>query len=40
MLFCRLDKAIENVSRQLPNTDAVRDLTGVFSGLGRLWMEP
>lgn len=40
LLFYRLDKAIEDVSRELPNSQAVRDLTGVFSGLGRLWMEP
>lgn len=39
-LFYRLDRAIEQVARKLPDSDEVRDLSGVFSGLGRVWLEP
>ena len=39
-LFYRLDDAIERVSRHVPESDELRDLLGVFSGFGRLWLRP
>ena len=39
-LFYRLDDVVERISRRIPEGDEVRDLVGVFSGLGRLWLKP
>ena len=39
-LFYRLDRAVQDVSAKLPGSAEVRDLTGVFTGLGRLWLNP
>lgn len=38
-LLTQLDKCVEEVSARLPESEEVRALTGVFSNLGRMWIN-
>lgn len=38
-LLTTLDKCVEDVSARLPESEEVRQLTGVFANLGRMWIN-
>jgi PKHD-type hydroxylase len=38
-LLTHLDQCVENVSARLPASEEVRELTGVFANLGRMWIN-
>jgi PKHD-type hydroxylase len=38
-LLASLDECVEKVSSRLPASDEVRQLTGVFANLGRMWIN-
>jgi len=38
-LLTALDECVERVSAKVPASDEVRQLTGIFSNLGRMWIN-